>query len=155
MLNLCARRWGLVVSITRFVHFGVMPTGLSTAFDAAAHIYAELLHATRKGAASSEIFAAAKRAYAAAGAEDEIEQHHQGGPCGYTERDWVVTPCGPERVVEPQAFAYNPSLHGAKTEDTVVLTDGKIEVLTATPELPVLEAHVNGVSYLSAGVLIR
>lgn len=155
MLNLCARRWGLVVSITRFVHFGPMPTGLAASFEAAARIHAELLHATRKGAASSEIFAAAKRAYAAASAEDEIEQHHQGGPCGYTERDWVVTPGGKERVVDPQAFAYNPSLRGAKAEDTVVLTGGEIDVLTATPELPVLEARVDGVSYLSAGVLIR
>lgn len=155
MLNLCARRWGLVVSITRFVHFGAIPAELAAAFEAAAEIHAEILHASREGAVSSEIFAAARRAYAAAGAAEEIERHHQGGPCGYTERDWVITPCGVERVTAPQAFAYNPSLHGAKAEDTVLLADGKIEVLTATPELPVIEAVVDGVSYQSAGVLIR
>lgn len=155
MLNLCARKWGLVVSITRFVHFGWMPAELAASFEAAAQIHAEILHATRNGAVSSEIFAAARRAYAAVGAAEEIEQHHQGGPCGYTERDWVITPCGNQRVTAPQAFAYNPSLRGAKAEDTVVLVDGKIEVLTATPELPMLEATVDGVSYQSAGVLVR
>lgn len=155
MLNLCARRRGLVVSITRFVHFGAVPAELAAAFQAAAKIHAGILHATREGAISSEIFAAARRAYTAVGAADEIEQHHQGGPCGYTERDWVITPCGIERVTAPQAFAYNPSLQGAKAEDTVVLADGKIEVLTATPELPVIEAVVDGVSYQSAGVLVR
>lgn len=155
MLNICARRWGLVVSITRFVHFGAMPAELAAAFEAAAQIHAEILHATREGAVSGEIFGVARRAYAAAGAADEIERHHQGGPCGYTERDWVITPGGLERVTAPQAFAYNPSLRGAKAEDTVVLADGKIEVLTATPELPVIEATANGVSYQSAGVLIR
>jgi antitoxin VapB len=155
MLNLCARRSGLVVSITRFVHFGAVPAELPAAFEAAAQINAALQHATRNGALSAEIFAAAERAYATVGAADEIEKHHQGGPCGYAERDWVITPHGTERVTAPQAFAYNPSLRGAKAEDTVLLADNKIEVLTATPELPTIEATVEGVTYRSAGVLVR
>lgn len=155
MLNLCARRWGLVVSITRFVHFGALPAELARAFDAAAEINAELLHATREGAEASEIFAAAQRAYAAAAAGEEIERHHQGGACGYAERDWVITPRGAERVTPPQAFAYNPSLRGAKAEDTALLAGGEIEVLTATPALPAIETRVADTSYVSAGVLVR
>ena len=155
MVNLCARRWGLVVSITRFVHFGAVPAELEAAFEAAAQIHTEILHATRDDAASSKIFAAARRAYASVCAAEEIERHHQGGPCGYSERDWVITPQGTERVVAPQAFAYNPSLRGAKVEDTVLLANGAIEVLTETPELPVIETAVEGVTYRSAGVLVR
>lgn len=155
MLNFCARRWGLVVSITRFVHFGALSADLAAAFEAAARIHSEILHATRDGAGSRDIFAAAQRAYAAAGAAEDIEGHHQGGPCGYAERDWVITPKGTERVVAPQAFAYNPSLRGAKAEDTVLLANNAIEVLTATPELPVIETVVEGVTYRSAGVLVR
>ncbi|HEX5234339.1 MAG TPA: M24 family metallopeptidase [Silvibacterium sp.] len=155
MLNLCARRSGLVVSITRFVHFGPMPGELAAAFEAAAQINAALLHATRDGALSREIFAAAQRAYASVGAADAIEHHHQGGACGYAERDWIITPNGSERVTAPQAFAYNPSLRGAKAEDTVLLANGKIEILTATPDLPTIEAAVSGATYSSAGVLIR
>jgi antitoxin VapB len=155
MLNLCARRWGLVVSITRFVHFGKPDAELLKAFEAAGRIHAAMLHATKDGAVSSEIFAATQRAYAEAGAAEEIEQHHQGGACGYAERDWLIKPGGGERVTAPQAFAYNPSLRGAKAEDTVVLADGKIEVVTATPGLPVLEAVMDGVSYRSAGLLVQ
>ena len=155
MLNLCARRWGLVISITRFVHFGSLPAELAAAFEAAARIHAGILHATSNGAVSRDIFAAAQRAYAAVGAADEIERHHQGGACGYAERDWVVTPKGTERVIAPQAFAYNPSLRSAKAEDTVLLANGAIEVLTATPELPVIESAVEGITYRSAGVLVR
>ena len=95
MVNLCARRWGLIVSITRFVHFGALPTELSAAFEAAAQNHAALLHATRDGAVSSDIFAAARRAYGSVSAADEIERHHQGGPCGYAERDWVIRPREP------------------------------------------------------------
>jgi antitoxin VapB len=155
MVNLCARRWGLVVSITRFVHFGTPPAELAAAFEDAARIHAEILHATREGAVSSEIFTATRRAYAAVGAADEIERHHQGGPCGYSERDWIITPRGTERVTAPQAFAYNPSLRGAKAEDTVVFANGKFEVLTETPTLPKIETTIGDITYISAGVLVR
>ena len=155
MINLCARRSGLVASITRFVHFGPPPAELTAAFEAAAQIHAQMLHATRNGATSSEIFAATERAYASVGAAEEIQRHHQGGACGYTERDWLITPRGTERVVAPQAFAYNPSLCGAKAEDTVVLANGRIEILTETPTLPKIETVLDGVSYHSAGILVR
>jgi antitoxin VapB len=155
MINLCARKWGLVVSITRFVHFGPIPEDLAASFIAAARIHSELLHATRAGATSAQLFAVAKQAYASVGAAEEIELHHQGGPCGYTERDWLITPAGKDIVTDPQAFAYNPSLRGAKVEDTTLLNESSIEVLTETPSLPVIETTLDGVTYRSAGVLQR
>lgn len=155
MVNLCARKWGLVVSITRFIHFGPMPQELSAAFTHAAQINAQLLHATRPGATSAAIYAAAQRAYAEAGAPEEIELHHQGGPCGYVERDWVITPAGKQTVALPQALAYNPSLRGAKIEDTVIVTNDGAAVLTCTPSLPMLEAAVDRHTYKAAGVLIK
>ena len=155
MINLCARRQGLVVSITRFVHFGPIPADLAASFTAAARIHSQLLHATRRGATSAQLFEVAHKAYLAAGADEEIEFHHQGGPCGYTERDWLITPTGTETVALPQAFAYNPSLRGAKVEDTAVVTDGAVEILTDTPTLPVIETVIDGEVYHSAGVLER
>jgi Xaa-Pro dipeptidase len=152
MLNLCARRWGLAISITRFVHFGPPPAALAANFEKAAAINAALLHATRAGATSAHLYAVAAQGYAGAGLPDEINQHHQGGPCGYLERDWVATPAGTQIVDPVQAFAWNPSLQGAKAEDTVVLSDAAIENLTATPDLPVIETVLDGKLYRSAGV---
>ena len=154
MLNLCARRWGMVVSITRFVHFGAMPAALAANFERAARINAALLHASRAGASSAQLYAVAAQGYADAGFPDEINQHHQGGPCGYQERDWVATPDGAERIAAAQGLAWNPSLQGAKAEDTAVLNDGEIEVITATPELPVIETTIDGNVYPSAGVYL-
>jgi antitoxin VapB len=96
----------------------------------------------------------AAKGYAAAGAADEISRHHQGGPCGYVERDWVATPNGTERVQAVQGFAWNPSLQGAKAEDTALLRNGEIEIVTATPELPVLSTEIGGKVYRSAGVYL-
>jgi antitoxin VapB len=140
MLNLCSRKWGLAISITRFVHFGALPTELESRFKSAANVNAALLDASRVGATSASLFKVAQDAYAAEGFPGEERFHHQGGPTGYGEREWVATPNGTETVVNNQAFAWNPSIRGGKAEDTVLLKDGKIEWLTATPTLPVIEA---------------
>ena len=155
MLNLCARKWGLAVSMTRFVHFGPMPAGLIERFRAAAQVNAALLHATRVGATSSELFHVAQLAYATQGYPGEEQFHHQGGPTGYWEREWIATPTGTQTVVNHQAFAWNPSIRGGKVEDSVLLSDGVLENLTATPSLPVIAAEVDGVSYPAAGVLLK
>jgi Xaa-Pro dipeptidase len=153
MLNLCSRKWGLAISITRFVHFGEVPAELSARFKSAAQVNAALLDASRVGATSVELFRVAQAAYAAEGFPGEERFHHQGGPTGYGEREWVAAPEGKQTVVNNQAFAWNPSIRGGKAEDTVILHDGKIEWLTATPELPVINATANGQVYPAAGVL--
>jgi antitoxin VapB len=155
MVNLCARKWGLVISMTRFVHFGPMPQQLASGFEAAAKVNAALLHATRAGAAARQLYAVAKDAYAAAGFPGEEELHHQGGATGYAEREWLATPNGAEIVLNRQAFAWNPSAQGGKVEDTVLLHDGAIEILTETTQLPAVVTAVGGQCYRSAGALLR
>jgi antitoxin VapB len=155
MLNLCSRKWGLAISITRFVHFGALPAELGARFEAAAQVNAALLNATRVCATSAELFGVAQAAYAKQGFPGEEQFHHQGGATGYWEREWVATSAGTETVVNSQAFAWNPSIRGGKTEDTVLLRDGVIENLTPTPELPVIAASVQGSTYEAAGVLVR
>lgn len=154
MINLCARKWGLAVSITRFAHFGALPADLSEKFLASAHVNAALLDATRPGVTAANLFKAAKDAYAAAGFPGDEQLHHQGGATGYWEREWIATPDGKETVVNNQAFAWNPSVRGGKVEDTVLLRDGQIELLTPTPKLPALNSSANGNNYPATGVLI-
>lgn len=154
MINLCARKWGLTVSITRFAHFGAVPEDLQQKFHASAQVNAALLDATRVGVTSAQLFKVAADAYAHEGFAGDEQLHHQGGATGYWEREWVATPTGSEQVVNNQVFAWNPSVRGGKVEDTALLTDGKIEVLTLTPELPALASTANGNSYPATGVLI-
>jgi len=155
MLNLCSRKWGLAISITRFIHFGALPAELGSRFEAAAQVNAALFNATRVGATSAHLFSVAQAAYAAQGFPGEERFHHQGGPTGYGEREWIATPTGTEVVVNNQAFAWNPSIRGGKVEDTVLLRDGVIENLTPTPELPAIAASLEGSDYVAAGVLVK
>jgi antitoxin VapB len=154
MVNLCSRKWGLTLSITRFAHFGALPGALDERFRASAQVNAALLDATRVGASSEDLFRVAANAYAEQGFKGAEQLHHQGGATGYSEREWLATPKGKELVVNNQAFAWNPSIRGGKVEDTVLLRDGKIELLTPTPTLPALESSANGNKYPATGVLI-
>ena len=155
MLNLCSRRWGLCISITRFIHFGSMPQRLQDAFAAATEVNARLLAATKVGTDAAMLFATAADTYASLGYPGEELRHHQGGATGYDEREWLATPAGKEHVVNRQAFAWNPSVAGGKVEDTVLLRDGEIELMTETPDLPIVSTMVGDLVVKSAGVLIR
>lgn len=154
MLGFCVRRWGLTVSMTRFVHFGAMDSELEEKFHAVAEVNARLMRATREGTTSDALFSVAREAYAAMGYAGEETMHHQGGVTGYAEREWLARPGGDEQVMRRQAFAWNPNLQGAKVEDTVLLWDGAIEVLTETPGLPVVTTMLEDEAYRSTGVLL-
>jgi Xaa-Pro dipeptidase len=155
MLNLCARKWGMAVSITRFAHFGPLPEDLARGFRVAAQVNAVLLQASKPGATSAELYATAAATYAAAGAPGEEKNHHQGGPAGYAERDWLATPSGTQTLASVQGVAWNPSAFGGKVEETTLITPAGAETLTSTPTLPQVETSVGGQTYISAGVLLR
>jgi Xaa-Pro dipeptidase len=153
MLSFCARRWGLTVSITRFVCFGPLPAAFEEHLGVVTQVNARLLAATREGATSDALFAVAKEAYAALGHAGAEFLHHQGGATGYLEREWFARPSGTERITAQQALAWNPNLRGAKVEDTCLLRNGNLELLTATTELPSVVTTVNGAEFRSADVL--
>lgn len=155
MIGLCARRWGLTAAITRFVHFGNIPADLDDRFAAVAQVNAALLHATKENATSDSLFTVAKDAYSSVGYANEEREHHQGGATGYTEREWIARPGGTDRVNALQAFAWNPTIQGAKVEDTNLLRNGEMELLTATPDLPQVSTQRDGREYVSTGVLLR
>lgn len=153
MVVVCARRDGLIASLTRIICAGAVPDELRRRTLAAARVNARLLSATRPGASGSELYATATRAYAEEGFAGEERLHHQGGACGYRTRDWVAHPASSEVVQVSQAFAWNPSITGTKVEETCIAFDQEIEVITATPEWPQISVAIEGREYLSPDVL--
>ncbi|HEU4753109.1 MAG TPA: M24 family metallopeptidase, partial [Armatimonadota bacterium] len=155
MLVVGGRRHGLHLSATRLVHFGPVPEELRRRVEACARVDARLIHATRPGTPLAGLFRIARESYTAGGFPDEWEQHHQGGPTGYAGRDLRVTEQSPGEVQLHQAFAWNPSLTGAKSEDTILVTEAGPEVLSRTPDLPELEVEIEGSRYLRPGITER
>jgi Xaa-Pro aminopeptidase len=140
MVVLCARRWGLVCSATRLVRFGAMPPELKRRHEACVHIDATMMSATMPGVAWAEVFRKAQADYASQGFPDEWQNHHQGGPTGYIEREFTATPgTAPELKAEAgNAVAWNPSIAGTKSEDTMLVTARGPEIITASPGWPML-----------------
>jgi antitoxin VapB len=126
-----ATRFGLHASATRLVCFGRAPVELARRHDAVCAVDTIFNTHTRPGARVADIFAAARAAYALQGFADEWTLHHQGGATGYSGRDYKATPDIDETVRPRQAFAWNPSITGTKSEDTLLAADAGPEILTA------------------------
>ena len=139
MLVVCGRRHGLYANLTRFVYFDPPTESERALHMATVAIEAAALCASSPGARLGVVFAAVVQAYADAGFGGAESDHHQGGPCGYLARDAVARLDSDEVIQERNALAWNPSLPGAKTEDTVVTTATGIEVLTVDAAWPMLE----------------
>jgi antitoxin VapB len=130
LFGVCARRHGLIASASRMVSFGPADPALRHRAEAVAAVEAAAHEATRRGASLGAIFARIQEAYAAAGFDGEWRNHHQGGPCSYAARDTLAVPGAVEPVRAPQAFAWNPTVPGAKSEDTVLCSDDGCALLT-------------------------
>jgi Xaa-Pro aminopeptidase len=143
MLVLCGRKWGLICSITRLVHFGKLPDDLRKKADATAQVDAAFIQSTRPGRRLDEIFQAGVEAYRRVGFADEWKLHHQGGLAGYAPREIIATPTSSALVRLGQAFAWNPSITGTKSEDTIIVGEKANEVITSIPGWPVLEIETS------------
>jgi antitoxin VapB len=154
MVNICAKKWGLVASLTRLVHFGCLDQKLRERYAAVAMVNARYMAGLKPGTSIATLFERAKGWYAEAGYPGEWELHHQGGACGYLGRDYLLRSDSKETVLKHQAFALNPTVHGAKAEDTVIVFEDHIENLTETADWPTIPAMVNGIMYKSPDVLI-
>jgi antitoxin VapB len=144
MLVLCGRRHGLVCSVTRLVHFGPLSDELKKKQAAVTQVDARIIAGTRPGKTLAQMFGEIQQAYADAGFPGEWQLHHQGGPAGYEPREFVANPRAEQHVAAGQAYAWNPSITGVKTEDTVLITPDGFEVMTEIPGWPMVEVPVGG-----------
>ena len=144
MLVLCGRQKGLVCSITRLVHFGRLPDELRRKAEAVAQVEAAFILGTRPGRSLGEVFQEALAAYARTGFSDEWQLHHQGGPAGYEPRETISVPGSSDVIKLGQAFAWNPSITGTKSEDTILVGETENEVLTEIEGWPGLQVVVDG-----------
>ncbi len=154
LLVTCAKRGGMIVSLSRMVCVGEVPHELKRKTEAAAFVNAHLLDATLPGATGSELYQRAAAAYAEQGFANEIDRHHQGGAAGYRTREWVAHPKSTEVVQLHQAFSWNPSITGTKVEDTYIVAENGVESVTATADFPQISVTVKSREYLSNGIMI-
>lgn len=129
LVVVCAERGGLYANFSRFVPFEPPDPALRRRLAACEEILTRLREATRPDRTLGDVFEDCRRFYADAGFPDEWRSHHQGGLTGYRSREVIAAPGADVEIVLGHAFAWNPSLAGAKAEETFVLTTNGGEVL--------------------------
>ncbi len=153
MLVLVGRRWGLTCSITRLVYFGQIPEPIRLKSEALAKIDATMIDSSRPETAMSQVFKAAQAAYAEYGYPNEWQNHHQGGPTAYETREFLVNANTPDIIQPGMIFAWNPSITGVKSEDTIEINANGIEILTEIKDWPMIEVEVGERIYQRPAIL--
>lgn len=131
--SVTAQRDGLFASCSRIIAFDP-PAWLDSRHRVAARVEATALAATRAagtaGEAARTVFDAIVNAYEQEGWQGEWRNHHQGGASGFAGREWFATPESDAAVQLPMGYAWNPTVQGAKSEDTVLVRESGYELLT-------------------------
>jgi len=153
MVSVNARKWGLIVSLTRFVHFGKLPDELREKYLANVLIDCVFMAATKPGVPAKQILQRGIEEYREKGFPEEWKMHHQGGSIGYTGRDYRTSFNTQEIIQENQAFTWNPSLTGTKSEDTILASTKGLEMITRPVSYPTITMKVNGVSFVRPDIL--
>ncbi len=153
MVSVNARKWGLIVSLTRFVYFGRLPRELKKKYEANAFVDCTMMAHTRPGVPAREVLIKGINAYREKGCPEEWKYHHQGGSIGYTGRDYRVNFRTPDVVKENQAFTWNPSIAGTKSEDTILATSKGPEMITRPIRYPTLSMKIGGIRFIRPVIL--
>jgi Xaa-Pro dipeptidase len=142
MAVLVARRHGLHVALTRYVAADPTPE-LDRDLAIVRQIHRRALESARPGRTFGDLYMGLDEAYRMAGHPNAWEGHYQGGPIGYGQREFEIAPCQTDSpwwsvpITAGTALAINPSLPGgAKDEDTFLVTDDGVELITTTHDWP-------------------
>ena len=155
MVAVCAERDGLISACSRVVSFGPVSDDLALKHQACATVDAALWSRTQPGTPLGEIFAEAIEAYQAVGFADQWRHHHQGGSIGYLPREIKAAPNEPICALADQAFAWNPSITGTKSEDTILCTGAGPVCLAEPTDWPTLTADWKGFQADRPDILVR
>ncbi|HET7474548.1 MAG TPA: M24 family metallopeptidase [Dermatophilaceae bacterium] len=152
MLVCCARRDGLIASVTRIVSFDPLSRAQEDTYRRLLLVERAFLDATQPGTQLAAAFSAGAAAYRAQGFDpQEWHRHHQGGLSGLQPREFPAHHDSEVVLREGMVAAWNPSAAGWKVEDTAVIRAGGPDLLVHDPEWPCVE--VGGRA--RPGVLLR
>jgi antitoxin VapB len=140
MLVCCARRHGLVASVTRIVVFGRPRPGEQETYGRLLDVERGFLDATRAGARVGDVVAEGTLGYAAHGFDPlEWHRHHQGGFSGWQAREYPAHAGSPDVIPVSSVLAWNPSGAGWKVEDTCLVGPDGPQLLVHDDTWPTID----------------
>ncbi len=144
MAVLVGMRHGLHVALTRHASAGPPGATLAASHAEAREIEAAVLDAcAQTGLTYGDVLERLAAAYG----DTRWQEHWQGGPIGYRQREFEIGPAPPatrwhhEPIALHHAVAFNPSVAGGgKVEDTFLVADAGLQPITASAAWPTVQA---------------
>lgn len=149
------RKYGLVICLTRYVYFEQPSEKLLKQYHANQIIDCTYMANCIGGRSFVSVLEAGKACYESLGYADEFSKHHQGGPIGYQSRDYRVGFDTPGVIAEHQAFCWNPSITGTKSEDTVICTPEGVVPVTRPVIFPTTEIRIGDKIFIRPAFLVK
>jgi len=153
MLCINARYKGLVTTITRLAHFGGVPDTLQKQYRTNAQIECIMIANTKIGEKINLPLMTAIEEYKRIGLPEEWKLHHQGGSMGYYAREIRVTPKNTELILKNQAFCWNPTISGTKSEDGFIVTPDGPVMITKPVLFPNIRLDAEGYEFIRPAIL--
>ena len=150
-----AIKWGLITAISRLIHFGKPSSEIFKARDIITNIGAEMILSSRPGTKYSDVLKNEIKRFEKYGLEDEWKNHHQGGPIGYEGRYFLTKLEKKETIETNHAIAWNPSMRGFKSEDTIIVEKDENKIITEDGEWPTIEVETEYGKILRPDILIK
>lgn len=144
---------GLTICLTRYVNLVPLTEELKKQYIDNVTIDCMLMKSSIPGESFQKPLMVAKEAYKNLGYENEFHKHHQGGPIGYVPRDYRIDFSTPGEIQENQAFCWNPSITGTKSEDTIISTKDGIIFVTKPYLYPTIEVEIDGQTFTRPAIL--
>ncbi len=153
MVVVVARSLGLHVALTRLASVGdEVP---ASDMERCEVVRERILDATKVGATWGDVYSALASGYREVGRPEAWREHFQGGPIGYAQREFELSPTSTESpwwrepIPAGCATAFNPSLAGgAKIEDTYVVGGDAPALVTSTSIWSRLAGDASGADVL-------
>lgn len=140
MLVCCARRHGLVASVTRIVAFGNPSSSERQTYDRLLQVERRFLDATRPGVAIGTVLREGIAAYAENGFDALAwHAHHQGGFSGWQPREFPANLDSADLIPDESVVAWNPSAEGWKVEDTCLVAREGVQPLVRDAAWPTVD----------------
>ena len=154
LVSVMARYAGLVTTVTRMVHFGIPSQEFLKQYRDNVRIECEMIALSQPGNQALLPLKRAVELYEELGYHEEWKHHHQGGAMGYLPRDYRVDFNCEEIILENQAFCWNPSIAGTKSEDGFIATSSGPLFITHPVRFPILDFEVKGFHFRRPDLLV-
>ena len=154
MLCCNGRYKGLITTITRFAHFGKIDPGLYEQYVKNVEIECRMIAASRPGTPDGVPVKIAFDSYQEMGFPGEEKLHQQGGSMGYQPRDNCPTSKSLDPIQDNQAYCWNPSISGTKSEDGIICTSAGPIFITRPIIFPTLELETGGIKFSRPDILV-